>query len=643
MMTAFAILLVLLVYSVDGNGNGSFELQKEQRFKNHVIGGGQVTTTQSEIREGNHVQTDLFTKQLVKFKKHRKRDAKNHSALPSITGGGSGELNLVPVVDVTHKACPNTNLWFLWENGTCHCGDDLNEVVMCDSDTKELSIMDCYCLTDYYTAEGTNFPVVGGCIFNCMNHTKNGYDAIYHTAPSNCASLKRQGTLCGQCMDGYVVPAYSYKFECAQCESEVNGWGLYVVIAFLPLTIFIIIILVFRVNILSPKLYTFVYAAQIISTPAFVKIILYYLSLSSIQFVRIPVVMVLTFFGIWNLDFLRVNVLPDICINAIPLHILVLDYLVAIYPMLLLAMMYTIVEVYNSGFKPFLYVWRPFHHFFARFRRQWGIQTTIMDTFVTFFLLSTTKLLSVSCDLLIVTRVYTRDGKLYSRTLYYDPSITYFGKEHLPYALMAVAILLFFIAFPTSLLLCYQCKMYRKCLVKCKICGDTVDSFVDTFQRYYKDGSSGGWDCRWFAGFFILYKCLSYFVYSISLSDLCFPLFTITGILAASVLVIVEPHKEEYAVFNIISTNLFLWVALFSSFMAKESMASMVYVWFRDHFACTFLLWLLPVVYIIGVSLYPLIRRFWQRKTDNSLTNSLPHRLLYSDEYRDSFGFVAAK
>ena len=110
MMTAFAILLVLLVYSVDGNGNGSFELQKEQRFKNHMIGGGQVTTTQSELREGHHVQTDLFTKQLVKFKKHRKRDAKK---LPSITGGGSGELNLVPVVDITDKACPSTNLWFL--------------------------------------------------------------------------------------------------------------------------------------------------------------------------------------------------------------------------------------------------------------------------------------------------------------------------------------------------------------------------------------------------------------------------------------------------------------------------------------------------------------------------------------------------
>ena len=635
-MTVLVLLLVLVTCGVDGNR--SLESQKEHKFKSDVIGVNERTTLKEdlELPSNESVTTELY---FNSKKPGRNTVMENHlSEQPSSRDGGSGQLNLFPVGDLTDEECP---IWFVWENGSCHCGNDLNGVVMCDSDTKELSIMDCYCLTDYYTAEGTIFPLVGSCIFNCVNHTKNGYVAIYHTAPSNCASLKRQGTLCGQCMDGYVVPAYSYKFECVQCESEVNGWGLYVVIAFLPLTIFIIIILVFRVNVLSPKLYTFVYAAQIVSMPAFVKIILYYLSLrNSVQFVRIPVVMVLTFYGIWNLDFLRVNVLPDICINAIPLHILVLDYLVAIYPMLLLAMMYTIVEVYNSGFKPFLCVWRPFHHFFARFRRQWGIQTTIMDAFVTFFLLSTTKLLSVSCDLLIGTQVYTRDGKLYSWNLYYDPSITYFGKEHLPYALMAVAILLFFIAFPTSLLLCYQCKMYRKCLVKCKICGDAVDSFVDTFQRYYKDGSSGGWDCRWFAGFFILYKCFLYSVYSVGLSDICYTLFTITGILAASVLVIVEPHNEEYAVFNIISTNLFLWVALFSSFMAKESMASMVDVWFREHFACTFFLWLLPIVYIIGLSIYSLISRFWRRKR---ITNSLPHRLLYSEEYRDNFGFLGAQ
>ena len=102
--------------------------------------------------------------------------------------------------------------------------------------------------------------------------------------------------------------------------------------------------------------------------------------------------------------------LPEVCINVIPLHTLALDYLVAIYPMLLIGIMYIIVELHGYGFRPVRYIWRPFHRFFARFRRHWGIQTSIMDAFVTFFILSTTKLFYVSFSLLVATQVFTPDG-----------------------------------------------------------------------------------------------------------------------------------------------------------------------------------------------------------------------------------------
>ena len=558
----------------------------------------------------------------------------NRSELINISLDGSKE-NYTPA----EGECP---VWFVWDNGICHCGSDVDQIVMCDSETKQLSVLDCHCLTEHHTAEGAVFPVVGGCIFNCVNHSRiSKYGTIYHIAPSNCAMLNRQGTLCGECIEGYVVAAYSYKFECVKCD---NKWGLYIVFAFFPLTIFIIVILAFRINALDPRLYTFVFAAQIISAPAFLKIILYYLALRDMpQFGMIATEITLTFYGIWNLDFLRVNVLPDICINAIPLHILVLDYLVAIYPMLLLAITYTVAQLYSYGFRPILYLWRPFHHFFARFRRQWGIESTIMDAFVTFFILSTTKLFSVSFDLLIATRVFTQDGKLYSKNLYYDPSIKYFGKEHLPYAVLALGIVATFIVFPTSLLLCYQCKPYKKCLEKCRICGDTVDAFVDTFQKYYRDGSNGGIDCRWFAGFFILYKSVCYLIYSVSLNDTSFSLFTMSAIIAAIVVFIVEPYKEEYSEFNIISTNLFLWIALFSAFMMRETMSSILQVEFRDHYISTFILWLLPIAYIFGAVLVPIFRRLWRNRRNVSMTSSLPHRLLHSDQYKDTFGYIAAQ
>ena len=400
-------------------------------------------------------------------------------------------------------------------------------------------------------------------------------------------------------------------------------------------------ILVFRINVLSPKLNMFVFAAQILSIPILLRIILYAISLAKIH-LRIAIFPLATLYGIWNLDFFRVNVLPDVCINAIPLHILVLDYLIAIYPMLLMAVAYTIVELYDFGFRPLLYMWKPFHYFFARFRRQWGIQTTIMDAFVTFFFLSTTKLLSVSCDLLIGTRLFTNDGELYSWNLYYDPSIEYFGGEHLPYALLAIGILTVFIAFPASLLLFYQCKVYRKCLKKCQVKGKMLNEFVNSFQKYYKDGSNGTWDCRWFSGFFIVMKSFSYVAYAVSLNNISPILFMMLCIVTAALILTVEPYTEEYEVFNTISPNLFLWLALvFASFVYKSN-SHFLQSELEDHYISATILSLISLVYIIVVIIHHLIRRFRGEKGGDELTSSLPHRLLHSDQYRDSFGFVHA-
>ena len=155
-----------------------------------------------------------------------------------------------------HAVTPT--LWFVWDDHTksCRCGDDLDGIIKCDTLTKQLSVIDCHCLTIHGTTGGEKLPVIGKCIYNCANHTYFK-DAIYHGAPSDCASLNRQGTLCGQCLDVYTVPAYSYEFKCIRCDSELQNWGLYIVFAFLPLTVFIVIILVFRINVLSPKLHMF--------------------------------------------------------------------------------------------------------------------------------------------------------------------------------------------------------------------------------------------------------------------------------------------------------------------------------------------------------------------------------------------------
>ena len=57
-------------------------------------------------------------------------------------------------------------------------------------------------------------------------------------------------------------------------------------------------------------------------------------------------------------------------------------------------------------------------------------------------------------------------GSVVGIYLYYDGSIEYFGKKHLPYAILAVFVALTFILFP---LLVYCCICFQRCLGCCGV------------------------------------------------------------------------------------------------------------------------------------------------------------------------------
>ena len=239
--------------------------------------------------------------------------------------------------------------------------------------------------------------VLGACFLNCVNVTKSHSDFTNHNVPrdiasannSVCGYLYRTGTLCGQCIEGYYLAVYSYIFECVQCSDELlnSNWGLYIAIAYLPLTMFIICLFLFRVSVASPKLNIIVFFTQAFASPLNARIVL--MATKHNPPVNIMANVVFTVLGIWIFDFFRAF-MPGICLNINTLEVLALDYLIAVYPMLLMVIAYSLVELHGYGVRPVLYMWRPFHYFFARFRREWDVHTSIIDAFVTFFLLSTT-------------------------------------------------------------------------------------------------------------------------------------------------------------------------------------------------------------------------------------------------------------
>ena len=190
---------------------------------------------------------------------------------------------------------------------------------------------------------------------------------------------------------------------------------------------------------------------------------------------------------------------------------------------------------------------------------------------------------------------------------------------------------------------CYQCKHSQKCLKKCRVEGTIRDEFINAFHKYYKDGSKGTWDCRWFAGFFILLKCFAYVLYALSINLLSYVAIMLLCVIGAIIIVIAEPYKEKYyRVFNIISANSLLWLTLFYAAIINNFTTNIFQSGYNDHYVTVAVLSLFPLGYITGITLHHLMRRFRREKVVDTLSGSLPDRLLHSDQYRDSFGFIAA-
>ena len=79
--------------------------------------------------------------------------------------------------------------------------------------------------------------------------------------------------------------------------------------------------------------------------------------------------------------------------------------------------------------------------------------------------------------------------------LYYDSSLTYFGREHLPYDILATFSLMFVIIIPTVVLVLHSFQFFQKFLLF-PIQWHFLHVFVDSFQGSYKDGTQpGSRDC----------------------------------------------------------------------------------------------------------------------------------------------------
>ena len=239
---------------------------------------------------------------------------------------------------------------------------------------------------------------------------------------------------------------------------------------------------------------------------------------------------------------------------------------------------------------------------FARFRRKWNPKGSVINTFATFLLLSYSKLLTVSYELLDASTLYNITGKTFGpAVLYYDASIEYFSREHLPFALPAICVLLVFVVFPLLLLLLYPMRSFQRCLGYCtRIRWQFLHTFADAFQGCYKNGTNGTRDYRYFAGLYLLFRVvlLVGFIVQPTVNRW---LITITFPVVISLLfALFRPYKNNY--FNIIDCLAFALVAL-STFVIMYAYTTHA----QFSFQLLYVILLTPFLYFVSFILYKIL------------------------------------
>ena len=445
--------------------------------------------------------------------------------------------------------CPT---WTYFNNDThsCQCGDLIHRIILCNMEGGNLSdvgVIYRFCMTQNKERRKI---VVGMCPYN--NKVK---DTKYASLPSNvteldtvmCGGTARNGQLCGQCMEGHSPPVYSYCPQCVNCTAGTNNWAKYLAVSLLPTTAFFIGALVFRFRATSPLLNGYILFCQILTSPPIQRLLAYSIHEQThvAQEARIVSYIYYAYLSIWNLDFFRLAYTP-FCLhpNASTLQVLSLDYIIAAYPLALIILTYTLVRLHYHNCTLVVWLWRPFISCFARCRRQWDIQNSLMDAFATFLLLSYVKFLSVSFDILMPTFSWDIESTIQPLVVYYDGTIEYFGPEHLPYALLAIAVLLVFTFLPILLLCLYPCHCFQRFLNRYHLSSQTLHTFMDIFQGSFKDGTNGTRDCRYFAAVYLIIRVVLYL--SLGISIVTFNSSTISGVLLVVVVLleIFQPYKE---------------------------------------------------------------------------------------------------
>ena len=410
-------------------------------------------------------------------------------------------------------------------------------------------------------------PSCGYFEYGVYNVTTPGYiqlpNVLTELNDYMCSPLHRKGLVCSECADGFGPSLTSYWHRCANCTNVWYGVPVALLIEFIPVTVLYLIVVLFQIRLTAPPMPCFIMFAQIFHIgfealhPVGQLVPAYETKDGHIRLLDMKIAHLV--YAMFNLDFF-LYVLPPFCISSKLkfYHVMLFGYISAFYPIILIFLTWLCVELHGRNYRLLQWLWKPFQVCLARLRKQGiNIKSDLVDVFATFFLLSYHKCV-------YQTQMYYGTGITFLLNI--DPSGDHFsiykGSADGTYTITYTAFLIstlcisaFFCFLPPILLICYPFRFFRSCLSKCHIDTIAINTFVENFHGYYRNGLDGGRDMRSLSGFYfflVLGICLVPLFSLYVIKDYSNYYSGVTALIVALTISFIRPYKKTYA--NVLDT-----------------------------------------------------------------------------------------
>ena len=509
-------------------------------------------------------------------------------------------------VIVKFSSCPPGYFWTPLSNssahGSCKCAyghsQSWNGLLNCNDDEFQV-----YLEKDYWAGIIDSSMVTGKCPKNYCGESHSGTTLLpssnekYYLDKEICRKQYRTGILCGECIDGYCITINRRYYKCtSNTDTYKQPWAIWIATEYLPSTVLLVIILFYDINLHSESLGAIVMYFQVYSA----------LNIYSSGEINAPndhLNNVIHFiYNIWNLEYIG-TWLPPYCLakGLNTMQALMISYISGFYPFLLI-----FIYISFGIFKRF-FCCNPCVNFCIRLRWRTSLNASIINGLSTFWTLAYTKLALVSCLILTIGYLEGQKGSSYpvKQVVFLQGNLDYFDKDHLPYAIPALLILVFFVIFPSLALLCYPLTTRIMAKIKKYVDLDGNRFYVyisnkmewpfirfkpllDSFQGPYKQG------CEFFAGLMYWYRLGIFFTYSFASGSKTFYINSVISMTFVTLISLFQPFKEtkNNIVMILVTVNITV-INLISLYNYYEDISDFM-SWFQ------LLLTIFPLVYFIG-------------------------------------------